>query len=69
MFCALLSQSLYLRHLVFDGDERWTPSEGGRGLYDEMFGLKVRSHQKQNYFSRRPKRVSLLARPFTVFSP
>jgi len=31
--------------------------------------LKVRSHQKQNYFSRRPKRVSLLARPFAVFTP
>jgi len=31
--------------------------------------LKVRSHQKQNYFSRRPKRVSLLVRPFAMFKP
>jgi len=31
--------------------------------------LKVRSHQKPHYFSRRSKRVSLLARPFTVFTP
>jgi len=31
--------------------------------------VKLRSHQKRSDFSRRPKRVSLLARPFTVFSP
>jgi len=31
--------------------------------------LKLRSHQKPSDFSRRSKRVSLLARPFAVFSP
>jgi len=38
-------------------------------IYIYEGGLKVRSHQKWCDFLRRPKCVSLLARPFTMFSP
>jgi len=56
-----LEQIIVRRHLV-------GRTQKGRSLCLQS-RLKVRSHQKQNYFSRRPKRVSLLARPFTVFKP
>jgi len=38
-------------------------------VYECNMIVKVRSHQKRCDFLRRPKRVSLLARPFAVFSP
>jgi len=47
----------------------FTSYERKKSEYGYENTLKVRSHQKRYDFSRRPKHVSLLARPFAVFTP
>jgi len=74
--CPWRDTILSLPHSKGNGSTSWSKKStkyktfsSSQPLSKEKLPVKVRSHQKRNYFSRRPKRVSLLARPFTVFSP